>query len=54
MKNNYSTKLQKTLPICRQIHSKSEIWKAVFEHSIRWTKYGGHPMQQRDILEATT
>jgi hypothetical protein len=32
MKNIYSTKLREALPNRRQIHSKSEIWKAIFEH----------------------
>jgi hypothetical protein len=32
MKKNYSKKLREALPNCRQIHSKLEIWKAIFEH----------------------
>jgi signal recognition particle subunit SEC65 len=32
MKNNYGTKLRKAFPNRQQIRSKSEIWKAIFEH----------------------
>jgi hypothetical protein len=32
MKNIYGTKLSDALPNRRQIRSKSEIWKAIFEH----------------------
>ena len=36
MKNSYNTKLQKALPNRRQIRSKSEIWKEIFEHLNRY------------------
>jgi hypothetical protein len=40
----YSTKLIEALPNRRQICSKSEIWKAIFEHLNRYMNYGSHPV----------